>query len=236
MVDNLAIFFKYDYNNSKKYLEVDDLIRKMALSLGAKELIVPSVIDEMSLERLGYFKYSKNILLKIKETDGLFLTPAACLNVYSLFSDKMVKEEITTVRNQVFRNEEDDAHLLNFNVREIIAIGQKDFVSTTISRFVELARNFCNELKIVCEIVPATDSFVMNRENEILKYLQASSGNKKEIVANINGKKIVIGSINYHGTHFSKAFGYVDDMKTVSACIGFGIERIITVLEMLENG
>lgn len=229
----MPMSYKYDIKSSEYYDRIDNAIKNKAISIGAKELIVSPIISEGVLRELGYFNHSKDKLIATMSNNlnEFYLSPAACLNVYGIFKNNMNTNSLVTVKSPVFRNENDSEHYTIFNVREIVALGNKEFVQNSIKKFYRIVDEFCLEENFDYEILNASDLFFPSRENEILKQLQLNSGNKKEIVVKSNNSRIVIGSINYHGTHFSKTFDFDDNNKIVTACIGFGIERIITVVE-----
>ena len=230
----MPISYKYDIESSGCYDRIDNTIKNKAFSIGAKELIVSPIISEEILRKLGYFNHSKDKLIETKSNNltQFYLSPAACLNVYDFFKNNMNTNSLVTVKSPVFRNENDSEHYTVFNVREIVALGNREFVQNSIKKFFRFVDEFCLEENFDYEIINASDLFFPSRENEILKQLQLNSGNKKEIVVKLNNSRVVIGSVNYHGTHFSKTFGFDDNNKIVTACIGFGIERFITVIEV----
>ena len=133
----MSISYKYDIESSGCYDRIDNTIKNKAFSIGAKELIVSPIISEEILRKLGYFNHSKDKLIEAKSNNltQFYLSPAACLNVYDFFKNNMNTNSLVTVKSPVFRNENDSEHYTVFNVREIVALGNKEFVRNSIKKF-----------------------------------------------------------------------------------------------------
>jgi len=88
-------------------------------------------------------------------------------------------------------------------------------------------------LGINCTAVVANDPF-FGRANRIMKAMQKEQELKYEIVVPICSEEnpTAITSSNYHLDHFSLPFGIKtsDGQIAHSACIGFGLERIVLAL------
>ena len=115
-------------------------------------------------------------------------------------------------------------------MREIISIGKMDFVLESRQKLLDFCFEFLDLVHFDSKIETANDPFFTN--DAILKNIYQSSVNSKyEILAKLNysGDNLAIGSINWHGDFFGKAFNAKDkdDRHIYSCCLGFGLERIV---------
>ena len=68
--------------------------------------------------------------------------------------------------------------------------------------------------------------------NEIKRKIQVLENRKFEMIVNIDNELISIGSLNFHGTHFSKAFDFDNNGSIVTGCIGIGLERWVNSINL----
>lgn len=153
---------------------------------------------------------------------------------YVLSNNDNLDNNVYTAINKCFRNETTSGdsleRLKEFSMREVITVGDLDFVLETRDRFVNFAIEFVKMINIDVKIETANDPFFTN--DSILKSLYQQSVNSKyEILAKVNylNKYLSVGSINWHGNYFGKIFnvklkngGYM-----FSSCLAFGLERLV---------
>ncbi|MBC7713351.1 MAG: hypothetical protein H7177_08430 [Rhizobacter sp.] len=166
---------------------------------------------------------------------------AVCLNCYPTLRNRVFKNDeslVYTAEGRVFRHEYKKVtsleRLFEFSCREIIYFGSKDFVKTKLAECETWFKNFLTEFKLNSSIKAASDPFFQENARA-LQFYQVAEDSKFEIrVLNpFSGNDVSIGSMNFHGFHFSKAFNITFANKdfVFSGCVGFGLERtIFTVL------
>lgn len=162
---------------------------------------------------------------------------AVCLNCYPTMRDKKFLENesvVITAEGRVFRHEYKKVNslerLYEFSCREIIYLGRTDFVKSKLKECEQWFVDFLSEFKIHGLIKSATDPFfVENARN--LQFYQAAEDSKYEIRAlnPFTATDVSIGSLNFHGNHFSKSYNitFQNGEFVSSGCVGFGLERTV---------
>jgi seryl-tRNA synthetase len=118
--------------------------------------------------------------------------------------------------------------LWDFNMREIIFVGPADYVLSAKNRLVELSAHFLDELGVAYEISSASDPFFVDSYAVQAAYQQGFDL-KFELLAPLpySGKKLAVGSINYHQDFFGRSFAIETTAGAAhTGCIGFGYERL----------
>ena len=164
------------------------------------------------------------------------LQPAVCDNCYYTLSNlKLFKNTIYTTYNKVFRNENSKNNsldrLMSFSVRDIMFVGDKNFVIKTRNKLIEDLKIFLKKTDLDCSIETANDPFFIGNVDK--KLFQDAFELKYEILATIPflKKRIAIGSINFHLDTFGKAFNIKNKKNNIfSGCIGIGFERLLLAL------
>jgi len=215
-----------------------------------EELYSNTLLSEELVRKCGYFSSFPNYLYSVFPIDpshytrvgeqnqvlredlgenGFFLLPAACVEVYPYyFKYRVGTNAIFSIRAKVFRQEEgiSEIRLNEFTLRELVCIGDLNFVEGTMTLLKERALAYASQIGLSASFVNASDMFYPSAKNVVLQKLQKKNGQKQELTVMYNGKPLAIASANYHGTHFCEIHGYhKSDLQ--SACIGFGIERWI---------
>ncbi|AJD26792.1 hypothetical protein G8E05_04970 [Clostridium botulinum] len=194
-----------------------------------------SVYEKFSKCKFDY----KSILDEIKTPQNV-LRHAACVPVYSLLENEMLDaEEVQSfiVSGKCFRNEEDNifelSRLNEFYMKEFVFVGDENAVNKMIEISKELTKFWVDIFKLNSKYETANDSFFANNYKK-MKFFQIIGESKQEFKAFIPGNKnyIAASSINYHRTHFSKAYNIIDEKGNYcySACFAFGIERLAYAL------
>ena len=165
------------------------------------------------------------------------LGPSVCNTCYYALSGvKAHQNTIYTTYNKVFRNESSKTdsldRLINFSVRDIMFVGDEQFVLRTRQRLIDDLVKLLKYFHIDCKIESANDPFFSR--DIVRKLFQYSFDLKYELLANIphSNSQIAIGSINLHLDTFGKAFDIEshDGKPPYSGCIGIGFERIVYAL------
>lgn len=196
--------------------------------------------DHKSLEAIAAKYNSKHDFESIKVDEnfdecGNALGPSTCDPCYYVLKDKVHDgNNIYTALNKSFRNEfsATDAldRLTEFSMREIITVGSMDFVLRLRQQYIDFCVNFLELVQLDARIETANDPFFTN--DSILKNAYQNSVNSKyEVTTKLNhlDAELPIGSINWHGDFFGKAFDVrsKDSHHIYSCCLAFGIERVI---------
>lgn len=163
----------------------------------------------------------------------LALPPSACFHVYMEQKDKVLNSnKVYTLTQNVFRNEgrfnyADIGRLRDFHMREVVFIGDEQFVINSRNTMIEKMACFLKELNLYGEIITASDPFILPKMQKY-KRIQLIDECKYEIKLNCSKEeKISVTSFNFHGTAFTFPFNIkVKDVEsTVTGCVGIGIER-----------
>lgn len=237
--------------NSKEYIcfigeqaqaikRIDNDIYKLIEKMNPTDIHIPAIINKNVLEKIGYFDSFPHQIIGIKplieqnKYDNMLLTPSACLHFYPMFGEQQIDNGIFTTRARVYRNEDKETdgqtRLIDFTVREIVVVGTADDVMSKLNIIGSLIVEYGNSIGLNIKLEAASNPFYPSRENTIKKKLQLVNKQKMEMIINVNGEKLSIGSINYHGFHFSKTFQFDKNNTIVTGCIGVGLERWISSL------
>ena len=164
------------------------------------------------------------------------LQPAVCDNCYySIRNTKNNKNLTYTTMNKVFRNEfsfnKSLDRLMTFTVRDIMFIGDEDFIRKTRIKIISDIKKFFILSNLSFSIEIADDPFFSAKINK--KLFQQSHELKYEILVYIPylKKKIAVGSINNHLDTFGKSLSIKNKKGFVhSGCMGIGFERLVFAL------
>lgn len=235
---NITEYICFIGDKAKAIKKIDEDICKIIESMDPTEIHIPSIIDKDILKKIGYFKsfphqiMGINSLADSKKYSNFVLTPSACLHFYPIFGELSTKKGVFTTKARVYRNEDEKCtdgkiRLIDFTVREIVVVGTKSEVHEVLDKIAHKILCYADKLGLNIELKTAFDPFYPNKENLIKKKLQIGNNQKKEMIVLCDNDEVSIGSINYHGFHFSKAFNFDDNNNIVTGCIGIGLERWI---------
>jgi seryl-tRNA synthetase len=161
------------------------------------------------------------------------LSPSICFHCYAWLRDShLSKPSAITALGKCFRYESSNLtgleRLWDFTMREVIFIGPAEYVLENRRVLLDQSIEFLDELGLAYEITTATDPFFVDTYAVQAAYQQGFEL-KFELLAPLpyNGKKLAVGSINYHQDFFGRTF----DLRTTedaahTGCIGFGYERL----------
>ena len=217
------------------YEYFDGTIRGWADELGAAEEYFADEIALETLERAGFLSAFPDKLVR-SETGAR--SPAVCYHHYPAFADRTItsRGSIVTAVGRCYRNEFDAAaahpeeRLRSFTMREIVAIGDPEFVERLRSDLIERTRIWVKELGLDGHITTANDPFftgesrgraVMQQLLPLKYELQLRTGE--------DGRTIAVASFNNHHEHFARAFSIrlTSGEHATSGCVAFGWERFL---------
>ena len=168
--------------------------------------------------------------------DGMCLNPAACFPCYPTLTGKVIKNgEAHSWLGRVFRYESRNIRgldrLYEFNVRELVFVGNEDYVRDCRKKALPIVEELASMVDIDCRVQTATDPFFAT-VSAAKKFWQAAQEVKNEIkIPSLDSKgdkkMLACGSINLHGNFFGKRFGIMceDGEPAATGCVGLGIER-----------
>jgi seryl-tRNA synthetase len=166
------------------------------------------------------------------------LVPAACYPAYPAIALRgpLPKGGVTLDLGgcYVFRNEPsgDPARLQVFHQREMVRMGEAEEVRDWREAWMSRARDMFDELGLAATLDVAADPF-FGRGGKFLANAQREERLKFEFAARIaSPEPTAIASFNFHHEHFGSVFGIrLPDGRTANtACLGFGLERIILAM------
>jgi seryl-tRNA synthetase len=174
------------------------------------------------------------------ESPTVCLNPAACFPVYYTLENQTIPDAglCLTWLGRVFRYESRNINelerLWEFNVREIVFVGDDDYIAHKREQAVAFIGELAGALDLDMFIQVATDPFFAT-VSAAKKLWQQSMEAKYEIRLIIGGdsgdapRTLAAGSVNLHGAFFGDQFSIRTDAgATVStACVGLGIERLM---------
>jgi seryl-tRNA synthetase len=164
------------------------------------------------------------------------LNPAACYPLYPTISGTLPENgRLVTMTNWVFRHEPspEPTRMQAFRVREFVRAGSPAAVvgwrDEWLARGLELLRS----LRLPAASGAASDPF-FGRAGKILADGQKAQRLKFEILIPVISLEnpTAVASFNYHQDHFGTVFAIRshDGAVAHTACLGFGLERIVMAL------
>lgn len=173
-----------------------------------------------------------NGVKQLKEPE-FALSPSACFHTYVEYQNQKLKSNTLITFNQnVFRNEgrlnyKEKGRLMDYNVREIVMIGNERYVDQMRKLMMDKTVTFMKKLNLIGNITLASDSFILPKM-QLYKTIQIYDKSKYEVhLSTSNNSRISVASFNLHGHAFTDPFNI--SVKgcndTVTGCVGFGIQR-----------
>lgn len=207
---------------------------------------IPALINKKILEKCGYFSSMPHQLTMVTDINDIdnkgneyYLTPAACLHLYPHVKNAKICNELITTGARVYRYEngnfKKEIRMWDFYVRECVAVGDERFVKKFLDDFMEKTLNLARRYELTATIVRASDHFYPSPINIMKQRMQMANNLKNELRVEIDGESIAIASFNYHQFHFSRTFGFDNNNKIVTGCVGFGIDRWIKAIRSLKR-
>jgi seryl-tRNA synthetase len=166
----------------------------------------------------------------------LMLVPAACYPIYGTIDAPLPPEgRLFELLGTCFRHEPsaDPARMVMFHQHEFVRLSTPDGALAFRDSWLERGFGLMSALGLEVERVVANDPF-FGRAGRMLAANQRNEELKFEIVSPINSAehRTAIVSCNWHRDHLTSRFGIemANGEVANSACVGFGIERIVLAL------
>jgi seryl-tRNA synthetase len=164
------------------------------------------------------------------------LNPAACYPLYPSFTGVLPKGgRLVTMLNWVYRHEPspEPTRMQSFRVREFVRVGTADEVVEWRDMWLQRGLNLLTSLGLPARADVAADPF-FGRGGKMLAVSQKEQKLKFEVLIPVISAEdpTAVCSFNFHQEHFGSTFGIrTSDGKVAnSACLGFGLERIVMAL------
>jgi len=163
------------------------------------------------------------------------LSPAVCYHLYFALADQSLPEGkmIVTAVGNCFRYEAINLtsleRLWNFTMREVIFIGNKDFVLENREIARQRMQKVFQELELAYRVESANDPFFIGEFRKQAAF-QSAFQLKFEIRASLPFKNstLAVGSYNYHQDFFGRHLNISlpDGSPAHTGCVAFGLERM----------
>jgi acyl carrier protein/seryl-tRNA synthetase len=212
---------------------LDNTVCEWANELGAIGQSFPDEISLKTLDRAGFLSAFPQKLVRAADAAR---SPAVCYHHYPTLSGCTVDSpgSLVTSLGKCFRNEFDEhaanpaERLREFEMREIITVGEPDLVESLRRHFMERVEVWLKELGLDGFIETATDPF-FTEESRGRLLMQQLLPLKYELRLSVDaaGRTIAAASFNNHHDHFGKAFNIrlASGLTASSGCVAFGWER-----------
>lgn len=172
----------------------------------------------------------------LQTATDVVLTPSACYPLYPLYRGTLPEAgRLVDLSSWCFRHEpsDDPARLQMFRMRELVRLGAPESVHTWRDAWLQRGLEFLRALDLPVVDAPAADPF-FGRGGRLLAANQREQRLKFELLVPIAipSQPTAVMSFNYHQDHFGSLFGIhtADTAVAHSACLGFGMERIVLAL------
>jgi len=173
---------------------------------------------------------------RLLSATDVMLLPAACYPLYPMLTGRLpVPGRLFDVLGTCFRHEpsSDPARMQVFHQREYVHVGTPVSAPRFRDQWLSRALQLMHDLGLSVRAEVANDPF-FGRAGKMLAANQRDSALKFEIVATVADpeKPTAIISCNCHRDHLTGPFGIQTSDGDVahSACVGFGMERIVLAL------
>lgn len=167
------------------------------------------------------------------------LSPTVCHHLYAALENTRIGERgfVATAHGHCFRFEASNMYALerawNFTMREIIFVGEEDFVAAQLEQVRIAVAPILAELDLTYSVETANDPFFVDTFRDQAAY-QAAFELKHEIRADIpyRDRSLAVGSYNRHGNFFGRTLSITTAEKdfACTGCFGLGFERIVFAL------
>ncbi|MDY7090637.1 MAG: hypothetical protein SYR96_36795 [Actinomycetota bacterium] len=162
------------------------------------------------------------------------LPPTMCLHTYHQLRDAPLPapSQVITSRGKSFRFEARYRRTLerlwDFTIREMVFLGDREFVLDCRRRFLEASIALIERLDLHGRCEVANDPFFLGRSADHI-WSQWLLELKYELRLDIGpGATVAAGSFNFHERFFADGFGITvpGDGHVHTGCVGFGLERL----------
>jgi acyl carrier protein len=215
------------------YEYLDSTVRGWAEELGATSESYPEQISLETLQRAGFLEAFPD---KLVRSDDAARPPAVCYHHYPALADRSIASggSVVTAVGRCYRNEFDlraahpEERLRSFTMREIIGIGDAEFVEGLQNDLIDRTRIWVKDLGLDGHITTANDPFFTSesRGRAIMQQLLPLKY-ELQLRAGSDGRTVAAASFNNHHEHFARAFSIrlPSGAHANSGCVAFGWER-----------
>ncbi|MGE7218496.1 hypothetical protein ACQKJC_18510 [Priestia koreensis] len=170
----------------------------------------------------------------LEQTD-LVKNPAVCYHCYQALEDSDLESsgKVVTAVGRCSRYESNNhsefGRLLDFSMREVIFVGNDEFVQRMREKSIDLLKEFIKIWQLDSYLENANDPFFTD-DYKVKSFFQRDMHMKYELRLNVpyTSSSLSAASSNYHGNVFGKAFSVKTDGEYASTgCLAFGLERWI---------
>jgi seryl-tRNA synthetase len=199
----------------------------------------PLVSDVAAIENFQTaVKSNSNPSLKHYLSDPQYcLKTSACSFLYPMLKDRdFAQPAYFTMLGACTRHEAKGTNslerLTEFNMREIVFLGNEQGAQEFQQFSLDLFRDLLEWFDLGGRIAQANDSFFISNYSRLrLMQLLGSEKFEAQVLLPGTNAEIAIGSFNHHRQFFSRRFGFsYSGAPAVTACIGFGLERLVYAL------
>jgi seryl-tRNA synthetase len=172
---------------------------------------------------------------ELMEGADVVLCPSACHSAYPQCTGTLpAGGRRFAIRATCFRNEPsgDPVRMRSFEQHELVYVGHADQALAYRDQWVADGLGLLGDLGLEVAAETANDPF-FGRLGRMLATDQLEAGLKVEVVSSLySGTTTALLSANYHRDHFGTPFSIetADGEVAHSACVGFGIDRIVLAL------
>lgn len=176
-----------------------------------------------------------NNIQKMSVVTGYSLPPTMCYYVYDMLRESITSNATVTTRGKSFRYEnnycKNMSRLWDFTIRETVFLGSKEYVNQSLEKYRLIAILIMDLFGLAGKCVYANDPFYLANNAAKRINVQRMNHSKVELRLNVsNDETIAIASFNKHNQYITKRFHlYINEQHDLAytACIGFGLERMI---------
>jgi seryl-tRNA synthetase len=209
----------------------DDRFLAMARTDGAIACRFPATIADNTLARAGYFEAFPDGATALADGHPYWMPPAVCYHVYEMLAGtELEAPKRFTAAQTCFREADRRAltadRLWEFSMREVVFVGQNDWVAAERQRWVSRIEAFARELGLTGAIEAAADPFfgTIGRGRSLIQQVK---GLKQELQLEAGSAATAVASFNLHETFFGRRFDLklADGTIAHTGCVAFGLER-----------
>ncbi|ETS30974.1 hypothetical protein BB987_16045 [Photorhabdus temperata] len=194
--------------------------------------------DKLPSNPLHVYPHLNNEVMSEEAGDAWVLSPSTCYHTFSHLIDSTHDWELKyfTAKGQCHRYEpvkDEPTRMGNFTMRELILVGIQEKVETQCEIIFGQTVKFLRLLFPSISVEKASDVFY-GEHSKVTRKVQLSMGVKCEVLIPWFDKyNVSVGSRNLHRDLFTTNFNIisrVSDCPMHSACIAFGMERLLLAL------
>lgn len=205
-----------------------------------------TLMDRQLLERIGFFERLPSIPLeavphnhgtKVPAAEGApwVLSPSTCYHTFGHLRGLRANWDLRSfsARGLCHRFEpasSDELRLGCFTMREFVLVGRHDAVEQACESAFTRAVTFLRRLSGDVFVERASDVFYGERA-EVTRKVQLARGVKAEVsLPSLRSGAVAVGSRNFHRDVLTNACDIGLPPRMHSACVAFGIERVLLAL------